>query len=170
MAFAASPQAASRKPRGVWRAPRIRIANAANRATHKSLKPQQIANVLEKVLTADAPAPIGPYNQAIRAGGFLFCSGQIPLDPATGEIVAGDTAAQTRRVMDNVGAVLSAAGARFEDVVKTTIFLLDINDFADVNAVYGEYFTATPPARSTVAVAALPRGSRVEIEVVAALA
>ena len=121
------------------------------------------------MLTTHAPAPIGPYNQAIRANGFLFCSGQIPLDPATGEIVAGDTAAQARRVMENVGAVLAAAGARFEDVVKTTIFLLDMNDFASVNAVYGEYFTATPPARSTVAVTALPRGSRIEIEVVAAL-
>ena len=125
--------------------------------------------MLEEVLTAEAPAPIGPYNQAIRTGGFLFCSGQIPLDPATGEIVPGDIAAQTRRVMLNVGAVLAAAGARFSDVVKTTIFLVDMNDFGALNGVYGEYFPSRPPARSTVAVAALPRGARVEIEVIAAL-
>jgi len=125
--------------------------------------------LLERILTADAPAPIGPYNQAIRAGGFLFCSGQIPLDPKTGEIVAGDVAAQTRQVMKNVDAVLVAAGATFAEVVKTTIFLTDMNDFAKVNAVYAESFTDIAPARSTVAVAALPRGSQVEIEVVAIL-
>ncbi|MBD5654776.1 MAG: RidA family protein [Candidatus Eremiobacteraeota bacterium] len=125
--------------------------------------------MLERILTADAPAPIGPYNQAIRAGGFLFCSGQIPLDPKTGEIVAGDVAAQTRQVMKNVDAVLVAAGATFAEVVKTTIFLTDMNDFAKVNAVYAESFTDIAPARSTVAVAALPRGSQVEIEVVAIL-
>jgi 2-iminobutanoate/2-iminopropanoate deaminase len=125
--------------------------------------------MLESVLTNEAPAPIGPYNQAIRAGGFLFCSGQIPLDPATGEIVAEDVATQTRQVMKNVEAVLRAAGASFEEVVKTTIFLTDMNDFAQVNAIYGQSFGETPPARSTVAVAALPRGSRVEIEVVALL-
>ncbi|MDP9024944.1 MAG: Rid family detoxifying hydrolase, partial [Candidatus Eremiobacteraeota bacterium] len=107
------------------------------------------------------------YNQAIRAAGFLFCSGQIPIDPATGEIVAGDTAAQTRRVLDNVRAVLAAGSATFSNVVKTTVFLIDMNDFAAVNAVYGEYFSQTPPARTTVAVAALPKGSRVEIEVIA---
>jgi 2-iminobutanoate/2-iminopropanoate deaminase len=123
--------------------------------------------LLERVLTADAPAPIGPYNQAIRAGGFLFCSGQIPIDPVTGEVVQGDIAAETRQVMKNVGAVLRAAGASFAEVVKTTIFLTDMADFAAVNAVYGESFTETAPARSTVAVAALPRGSHVEVEVVA---
>jgi 2-iminobutanoate/2-iminopropanoate deaminase len=125
--------------------------------------------VLEKILTANAPAPIGPYNQAIRAGDFLFCSGQIPLDPATGELVPGDISAQTHQVMKNVGAVLSAATATFANVVKTTIFLLDMNDFAAVNAVYGGYFADIAPARSTVAVAGLPKGARVEIEVMAHL-
>lgn len=125
--------------------------------------------MLEKILTADAPAPIGPYNQAIRTGDFLFCSGQIPLDPGTGELVPGDVGAQTRQVMKNIAAVLDAAGATFENVVKTTIFLLDMNDFAAVNAIYGEAFTTLAPARSTVAVAALPKASRVEIEVIARL-
>ena len=121
------------------------------------------------VLTESAPAPIGPYNQAIRAGEFLFCSGQIPLDPKTGELVAGDVSAQTRQALSNIAAVLAAAGATFDDVVKTTIFLIDMGDFGAVNAVYGESFRATPPARSTVAVAALPRNARVEIEVIAHL-
>jgi 2-iminobutanoate/2-iminopropanoate deaminase len=125
--------------------------------------------VIEKVLSPNAPAPIGPYNQAIRAGDFLFCSGQIPLDPATGELVAGDITAQTHRVMKNIEAVLAAGSATFEDVVKTTIFLIDMNDFAAVNGAYGSYFADTAPARSTVAVAGLPKGSRVEIEVVAHL-
>jgi 2-iminobutanoate/2-iminopropanoate deaminase len=125
--------------------------------------------VLEKIFTPNAPAPIGPYNQAVRSGDFVFCSGQIPLDPVSGEIVPGDVSAQTRQVMKNVEAVLTAADATFASVVKTTIFLIDMNDFAAVNAVYGEYFVETPPARSTVAVAALPRGSRVEIEVTALL-
>ncbi len=125
--------------------------------------------MLEKIFTPDAPAPIGPYNQAVRSGDFVFCSGQIPLDPVSGEIVPGDVSAQTRQVMKNVGAVLAAADATFASVVKTTIFLVDMNDFAAVNAVYGEYFVDTPPARSTVAVAGLPRGSRVEIEVTALL-
>ncbi len=125
--------------------------------------------MLEKIFTPNAPAPIGPYNQAVRSGDFVFCSGQIPLDPVSGEIVPGDVSAQTRQVMKNVEAVLTAADATFASVVKTTIFLIDMNDFAAVNAVYGEYFVETPPARSTVAVAALPRGSRVEIEVTALL-
>jgi 2-iminobutanoate/2-iminopropanoate deaminase len=123
--------------------------------------------VLEKIFTAAAPKPIGPYNQAVRVGDFVFCSGQIPLDPATGEVVAGDAGAQTRQVMKNIEAVLEAASATFANVVKTTIFLVDMNDFTAVNAVYGEYFTEIAPARSTVAVAALPRGVRVEIEVLA---
>jgi len=125
--------------------------------------------VAERVLTTEAPAPIGPYNQAIRAGDFLFCSGQIPIDPASGELVTGDIAAQTHRVMQNVRAVLAAGNATFADVVKTTIYLVDMNDFAAVNAAYGEYFTGVAPARSTVAVAALPKASRVEVEVLAHL-
>jgi 2-iminobutanoate/2-iminopropanoate deaminase len=125
--------------------------------------------MLEKVLTADAPAPIGPYSQAIRTGDFLFCSGQIPVDPATGKLIEGDASAQSRQVMRNVAAVLEAAGARFEQVFKTTIYLVDMADFAAVNAVYGEYFGTVAPARSTVAVAALPLGARVEIEVAAQL-
>ena len=121
------------------------------------------------ILAADAPAPIGPYNQAIRAGDYLFCSGQIPLDSLTGNIVGGnDPAAQTVQVMANVRAVLAAAGATFAHVVKTTIFLIDMNDFGAVNGAYGAALAAGPaPARSTVAVAALPRGVRVEIEVIA---
>ena len=125
--------------------------------------------MIEAIRTADAPAPIGPYNQAVRASGFVFCSGQIPLDPETGEIVPGDVAAQTRRVMSIVGAVLAAASATVANVVKTSIFLVDMNDFAAVNAVYAESFGVVAPARSTVAVAGLPRGVRVEIEVVAQL-
>jgi 2-iminobutanoate/2-iminopropanoate deaminase len=125
---------------------------------------------MQRIITEAAPAPIGPYNQAVRAGAFLFCSGQIALDPSGGGLVGEDAAAQTRQVMRNIEAILAAAGSRFEQVVKTTIFLVDMNDFAAVNTVYGESFGATPPARSTVAVAALPRGARVEIEVIAQLA
>jgi 2-iminobutanoate/2-iminopropanoate deaminase len=117
------------------------------------------------VSTTQAPAAIGPYSQAVRAGGFLFCSGQIPLDPATGEMVDGDVEAQTTQVMKNLSAVLSAGGSGFDKVVKTTIFLTDLGDFARVNKVYGSYFEGiAPPARATVQVAALPRGSKVEIE------
>jgi 2-iminobutanoate/2-iminopropanoate deaminase len=121
------------------------------------------------IRTTQAPAAIGPYSQAIRSGDFLFLSGQIPLDPATGNIVDGDITAQTRRVMENISAVLAAAGAGFADIVKTTIFLVDLGDFAAVNAVYGPHFSAAPPARSTVQVARLPRDARVEIEVTARL-
>jgi 2-iminobutanoate/2-iminopropanoate deaminase len=124
------------------------------------------------VSSPDAPKAIGPYSQAVQAGAgptFLFCSGQIPLDPRTGDLVKGTIEEETRRVMENVRAVLAAGGAGFEQVVKTTIFLTDLSDFAKVNEVYGGYFKADPPARSTVQVAGLPRGARVEIEVTAAL-
>ena len=121
------------------------------------------------ISTPHAPAAIGPYSQAIRADGYLFCSGQLGLDPSTGEFVAGDVAAQTEQSLRNLGAVLEAAGLTFRDVVKTTIFLADIADFATVNAVYGRFVTDPPPARSTVAVAALPKGGRVEIEAIARL-
>jgi len=120
--------------------------------------------------TKNAPAPIGPYSQAVEVGGFLFCSGQIAIDPATGELNNGTVAEQTELVMKNVGAVLEAAGYSFDNVVKTTIFLTDMADFPAVNEVYGRYFKSAPPARSTVAVAGLPRGVKVEIEVVASKA
>ena len=121
----------------------------------------------EAVSSPGAPKAIGPYSQAVRAGQLLFLSGQIPLDPATGQMIAGDIAAQTRRVMDNLGAVLAAAGLSFSNVVRTTIFLADINDFAAVNEVYGTYVTPPAPARATVHVAQLPRGARVEIDAIA---
>ena len=121
----------------------------------------------EAVLTSGAPAPIGPYSQAVRSGKELFCSGQIPLDPQTGELVAGDIGAQTQRVLDNLGAVLREAGFDYGDVVKTTIYLTDMQDFAAVNTIYERAFGAAKPARSTVAVAGLPRGARVEIDAVA---
>jgi 2-iminobutanoate/2-iminopropanoate deaminase len=119
------------------------------------------------VETRHAPEPIGPYSQAVQFGSELYCSGQIPIDPNTGEIVAGDAGIQTERVIENLGAILCAAGYHFEDVVKTTVYLVDMNDFPAVNAVYEKYFGACKPARSTVAVAALPRGARVEIECIA---
>jgi 2-iminobutanoate/2-iminopropanoate deaminase len=123
----------------------------------------------QAVASQGAPAAIGPYSQAIVAGPFLFCSGQIPIDPATGTVVEGGIAEQTRRVLENVGAVLSAAGLSFDAVVKTTVFLADMAEFSAMNEVYGEYFTAPAPARSTVQAARLPRDVRVEIEVVAVL-
>ncbi len=119
------------------------------------------------VATVEAPAAIGPYSQAIRAGGFVFLSGQIPLDPATGALVTGDIEAQTRQVMKNLGAVLGAAGTSFDKVVRATIYLVDLADFAKVNEIYGSHFPTDPPARATVQVSALPRGSRVEIDLVA---
>ena len=119
------------------------------------------------VSSAEAPKAIGPYSQAVRAGQLLFVSGQVPLDPATGQIVGGDIAAQTRRVFDNLGAVLAAGGRSFADVVRTTIFLADMNDFAAVNEVYGQYFPEPYPARATVQVARLPKDARVEIDVIA---
>jgi 2-iminobutanoate/2-iminopropanoate deaminase len=119
------------------------------------------------ILTAHAPAPVGPYSQAIRVDGFVFCSGQIGLDPASGKIVDGGVGAQARQVLDNLAAVLTSAGLTFESIVKTTIFLVDMKDFAAVNAVYGERMGTPPPARSTIAVAALPLGALVEIEATA---
>ena len=125
---------------------------------------------MKAIATPDAPAAIGPYSQAVRAGDMLFLSGQIPLDPKTGEIVAGDVTAQADRVMKNLGAVLHAAGADFDKVVKTTIYLVDMKSFQDVNTVYGKYFQAgTLPARATVQVAALPRGAQVEIDAIAVI-
>src|SRR5215470_2780340 len=124
---------------------------------------------MKKIIsTNEAPGAIGPYSQAVRSGSFLFCSGQIPLDPKSGQIVSGDITAQTRRVLDNIAAVLRTEGLTFDDVVKTTIFLTDLGDFQTVNEVYGSYFKQDPPARSTVQVSALPRGAKVEIEVIAA--
>jgi 2-iminobutanoate/2-iminopropanoate deaminase len=119
------------------------------------------------VSTDKAPKAIGPYSQGIVAGDLVFVSGQIPLDPQTQQMVQGDVRAQTERVMENLSAILAAVGASFDDVVKASIFLADLNDFAAVNEVYGKRFPAAPPARSTVQVAALPKGARVEIDVVA---
>ena len=128
----------------------------------------QSANMKKIISTDEAPGAIGPYSQAVRSRNLLFCSGQIPLDPKSGEIVSGDIAAQTRRVLDNIAAVLRAEGLTFDNVVKTTIFLTDLRDFQTVNEVYSSYFKQQPPARSTVQVSALPKGARVEIEAIAA--
>ncbi len=122
------------------------------------------------IFTSEAPTAIGPYSQGMRSGRFLFCSGQIPLDPKSGEIVSGDIATQTRRVLENIGALLRAEGLTFDHIVKTTIFLTDLGDFQTVNEAYGSYFKQAPPARSTVQVSALPRGANIEIEVIAAAA
>jgi 2-iminobutanoate/2-iminopropanoate deaminase len=115
----------------------------------------------------DAPAPVGPYSPAVRAGDLLFISGQIPLDPATGQLVEGDIAAQTRRVLDNLGALLAAAGLSRHAVVRTTIYLADMDDFPAVNEAYAGFFTDPYPARSTVQAARLPRNARIEIDAVA---
>jgi len=123
---------------------------------------------MKKIIsTSDAPAAIGPYSQAIRSGDFIFCSGQIPLDPKTGDMVSDDIGAQTRQVLDNVSGVLKSEGLSLGDVLKTTIFLTDLDNFQIVNEIYGSYFNNQPPARSTVQVSALPKGARVEIEVIA---
>ena len=121
------------------------------------------------VLTDRGPKPIGPYSQAIRANGFLFVSGQVALDPKTGEMTSTDIRQQTERVLENVKGILEASGSNLHHVVKTTVFLKDINDFATMNEVYARYFTAAPPARSTVQVARLPKDALVEIDVIAAL-
>lgn len=119
------------------------------------------------IMTDKAPAPVGPYSQAVEAGGFLFCSGQISIDPKTNQVNTGPIDEQAKQVMENIRAVLDKAGLGFKDVVKTTIYLTNMADFTTVNEVYGKYFTAEPPARSTIAVAALPKGVQVEIEVLA---
>ena len=123
----------------------------------------------QSVSTSQAPQAIGPYSQGIRAGGLLFVSGQIPLDPATGVMVVGDIADQTRRVFQNLGEILKAAGASFDHVVRTTVYLADMGDFAAMNEVYGTYFSSPAPARSTIQAAALPKNARVEIDVIASI-
>lgn len=122
---------------------------------------------LTKISTPHAPAAIGPYSQAIRCGRFVYTSGQIALDPSTGELVGADVQAQTHRVLQNMQAVLNSAGTSLNNVIKTTVFLVSMNDFQAMNAIYASYFTGTPPARSTIAVAELPRKALVEIECVA---
>ena len=123
--------------------------------------------VREAVSTPTAPAAIGPYSQAISAGGFLFVSGQIPIDPATGALVDGDIAAQTRRVFKNLEEILKAGGLSFDSVVRTTVYLADMNDFPVVNDVYATYFSSPAPARATVQAARLPRDARIEIDLIA---
>src|SRR5437868_9213045 len=123
---------------------------------------------MKKIIsTSEAPAAIGPYSQGVRVGSTIYFSGQFPLDPKTGQMVSGGTDLQARRVMENIGGLLKAAGLSYDDIVKTTIFLADINDFQTVNEIYGGYFKHAPPARSTVQAGALPKGARVEIEVIA---
>ena len=123
---------------------------------------------MKKIIsTSDAPAAVGPYSQAVRVGSTIYCAGQIPLDPKSGQIVSKDISEQTRRVLDNISAILKAEGLSFENIVKTTIFLTDLADFQTVNEIYASYFKQAPPARSTVQVAALPKGARIEIEAIA---
>ncbi len=121
----------------------------------------------EPISSNNAPKPIGPYSPAIKTDSLIFCAGQTPVDPASGQLVSGGIQEQTERVMENLRAVLTAAGSSFDAVVKTTVFLTSMNDFAAMNEVYGRYFTGAAPARTTVAVAELPRGARVEIECIA---
>ena len=123
---------------------------------------------MQPIETNNAPAAIGPYSQAIRAGDTVYLSGQIPLDPATGELVGGDIADQARRVFDNLRAVCEAAGASLDDVVRVGIYLMDLGDFAAVNGVMAEYFQAPYPARSTIQVSGLPRGARIEVDAIVA--
>ena len=123
----------------------------------------------KKIQTDKAPKAIGPYSQAIQAGNIIFCSGQIPIDPASGELIKGNVKEQTVRVMENLEAVLVKAGATFKNVVKTTIFLIDLANFSDVNEIYAKYFDDIPPARATVQVAKLPRDVDVEIDAIAVL-
>ena len=123
--------------------------------------------MLSAVSTGSAPKALGPYSQAIRAGQFLFVSGQVPIDPATGELVHGDIADQTRRALQNIGEILTAGGASFQQVVRTTVYLADLSDFAAMNDVYATFFAAPQPARSTIQAARLPRDARVEVDVIA---
>ncbi len=125
--------------------------------------------MIETVTTDRAPGAIGPYSQAVKAGGMVFCSGQIPIDPSTGEFVSETVAEQTEQVLKNLGEVLTAAGTGLDKVVKTGVFLADMNDFAEMNEVYSRYFSENKPARATVQAAGLPRGARVEIDCVAVL-
>ena len=120
----------------------------------------------QAISSPDAPKAIGPYSQAVGAGDLLFLSGQVPIDPSSGNIIDGDITAQTRRVLDNLGAVLAAGGRSFTDVLRTTVFLADMNDFSAMNAVYAQYFSEPYPARSTVQVARLPKDARVEIDMI----
>src|SRR6266498_1041177 len=122
---------------------------------------------MDYIATNDAPKAIGPYSQAVRAGNLLFLSGQIPLDPVAGELVQGDFAAQTRRVLENLKAVLAAGGATFANVTRATVFLTDLGNFQTLNGIYAEYFGDHKPARSTVGVASLPKGANVEIDLIA---
>ena len=128
-----------------------------------------IGTLKQRIDSPNGPAAIGPYSAAIRTGNLLFCSGQMPIDPVTGDIVAGSIADETRRTLDNLVLLLESAGLTTSEVVKTTVFLTDMADFADMNAVYAEYFAEPHPARSTVAVAGIAKGARVEIEAIAAL-
>ena len=121
------------------------------------------------ILSPDAPRPLSVYSQAIQSGSLLFLAGQIPLDPVSGELVSGSIELETERIMENLSAVLSAAGASLNNVVKTTVYLTNMADFAEFNQAYGRYFPTAPPARTTVAVAALPKGVRIEIEAIAAV-
>jgi 2-iminobutanoate/2-iminopropanoate deaminase len=125
--------------------------------------------VKETISTENAPGAIGPYSQAVKAGNFVFCSGQIPINPQTGEFVSEDVAEQTRQVLKNLSAVLEAAETNLNNVVKTTVFLADMNDFAAMNEIYAEFFSENKPARATVQAARLPRDARVEIECVAVI-
>jgi 2-iminobutanoate/2-iminopropanoate deaminase len=149
----------------------IALGKAQKDSSAEKAKPAATAAASGRsvIESKDAPKPIGPYSQAIKAGDFVYCAGQIGLDPATGQLVAGDVAAQADRVLKNLAAVLAAAGTDLDHAVKTTIYLKNIGDFAAVNEVYGRYFKASPPARSTVAVAALPRDALIEIDVVAVM-
>ena len=128
-----------------------------------------IGRMKKIISTPEAPAAIGPYSQAVRVGSTIYCAGQIPLDPKSGQIVSQDISEQTRRVLENIGAVLRSEGLTFENIVKTTIFLTDLADFQTVNEIYASYFKKEPPARSTVQVPALPKGARVEIEAIAVI-